>query len=49
MLCNNKMCQDICDYHDVIILCMINACNESIPTLNHVNNNKTGGGWTYYV
>ncbi len=45
MLCNYKMCKahhkDICDYHDSIILCMINACKESIPTPKHVNNIKT--------
>ncbi len=53
MLCNNKMCKvhhkDICDYHDAIILCMINACKESIPTPKHVNNIKTVPGWNDYV
>ncbi len=28
---------------------MINACKESIPTLKHVNNNKTVPGWNDYV
>ncbi len=44
MLCNNKMCKvhhkDICDYHDVIIMCMINACKEIIQRPKHVNNDK---------
>ncbi len=48
VLCNNKICKvhhkDICDYHDVIILCMINVCKESIPTHNYVNNIKTVPG-----
>ncbi len=37
--------KDICNYHDAIILCMINACKESIPTPKNVNNNKTVPGW----
>ncbi len=53
VLCNNKMCKvhhkDICDYHDAIILCIINACKESIATAKHVNNNKTVPGWNDYV
>ncbi len=38
--------KDICDYHD---FCMINACNKSMPTLDHVNKIKTVPGWKDYV
>ncbi len=41
--------KDICDYHDAIILCMINTCRESIPTPNHTNNIKSVPGWKDYV
>ncbi len=41
--------KDICDYHDGIIMCMINACKESIPTHKPVNNDKTVHGWNDYV
>ncbi len=39
--------KDMCNNH--AILCMTNACKESIPTPKPVNNNKTVPGWNDYV
>ncbi len=40
---------EICEYHDVVIMSMIDACLETIPTTKPGNKCKTVPGWNDYV
>ncbi len=44
VLCNDKMCKahhsEICEYHDAVIMSMIDACRETIPTPKQLINVK---------
>ncbi len=48
-----KMCKvhhsEICEYHDAVIMSMIDACRETIPTTKPANKFKTIPGWNDYV
>ncbi len=54
VVCHDKMFsihkQDICAYHDAIIMIMIQACSETIPiSKSGCNNGKAVSGWNEYI
>ncbi len=53
-VCHDKMCsihkQDICAYHDAIIMAMIQAYSETIPiSKSGCSNVKAAPGWNEYI
>ncbi len=40
---------EICEYHDVVIMSIIDACQETIPTIKPANKCKTVPGRKEYV
>ncbi len=53
-VCHDKMCsihkQDICAYHDAIIMAMMQACSETIPISKSDHSNvKAVPGWNEYI
>ncbi len=53
-ICHDKICsihkQDICAYHDAIIMIMIIVCSETIPiSKSGCSNVKAVSGWYEYI
>ncbi len=53
VLCDDRMCKahhsEICEYHDALIMSMIDSCWETIPSTKPVDKCKTVLRWNGYA